>query len=383
MTLDSRFRSRRFEAAWPRQIIKTELDRLIEACEAPSFHVTNWGDECELFLLEAFTSSEPLDEFRSIQEHARSGFIDLQDKSTSISRRDWIKKLSTGVDAFPIPTPRLPYWSERRTAPQTPSLTDLPTTARRFAAVFDKLASTGYFSWAFGELCVDDDYEGTLGPNPAKTIHQELGRDGLWPLFGHIKDYSLDDLCDIIEYLADQVRRPKRRTLHGHAGCGYHYQHSYSADRGLEIYRWQVNQVLSQSALGLTLTENGRLETAASGPIEDLVTTVRAAENVHDADGMELEHALTQFRARGASEMDRRLAVVALAGILERRRGLIKEQLQSKDGGALFQIANQFGIRHQDAKQQKDYDPELYLEWVFYWYVATINLTNRIVASQS
>ncbi|MER6303830.1 acyl-CoA dehydrogenase family protein, partial [Kitasatospora sp. NPDC001539] len=32
---------------------------------------------------------------------------------------------------------------------------------------------------------------------------------------------------------------------------------------------------------------------------------------------------------------------------------------------------SQFGIRHQDAKQQTEYDSELYLEWIFYWYVAT------------
>ena len=48
----------------------------------------------------------------------------------------------------------------------------------------------------------------------------------------------------------------------------------------------------------------------------------------------------------------------------------------------MFRLANEFGIRHQEAKQQTKYDHELYLEWIFYWYVATINLRNRVVAKQ-
>lgn len=55
----------------------------------------------------------------------------------------------------------------------------------------------------------------------------------------------------------------------------------------------------------------------------------------------------------------------------------------ARRGGALFQLANEFGVRHQNANQRTDYDEQLYLEWIFYWYLATINLTDRIISGQA
>lgn len=43
--------------------------------------------------------------------------------------------------------------------------------------------------------------------------------------------------------------------------------------------------------------------------------------------------------------------MLTLAGILEERLQLLKEELLSKDEGTLFQIANEFAIRHQDGRQ--------------------------------
>ncbi|MEV4617075.1 hypothetical protein AB0K43_31440 [Kitasatospora sp. NPDC049258] len=379
MTLDSnRFRTRSFEVSWPNWLIKAELDRLIST----KTNDPSWGDQCEFFIAEAFSSSDVLDEWKAVAEREDSNDPWSIDPA-SPNRIDWLRQLHDATETLPARQDRIPYWSQRRNGDSTTrGGLDLPGTVRRFAALVRDLEKTGYLTWAFGQECVDGDTDGTLGPDAAEEVHLALGRDNLWPVQQNLTNYGLDDLCDVIEFLADHVRRPVAREWHRWNECGWHYN-SFDARLGFQLYRWRVNELLSQSVLGLTLTEVGRLETVAPGAVEDLVTAVRVAENVHDADDSELEHALTQFRARNATEMDRRQAVIALAGVLERRRGLVKEQLLSKDEGALFTIANQFGIRHQDAKQQKDYDAELYLEWVFYWYVATINLTNRIVAAQS
>ncbi len=84
------------------------------------------------------------------------------------------------------------------------------------------------------------------------------------------------------------------------------------------------------------------------------------------------------FRSRGATEHDKRSACIALAGILEERRDLAKEYLHRKDEGALFHIANGFAIRHQDAKQLGAYDA-MFLDWVFWYYLATVELTDRLL----
>lgn len=41
-----------------------------------------------------------------------------------------------------------------------------------------------------------------------------------------------------------------------------------------------------------------------------------------------------------------------------------------------------FHIRHQDVKQKRDYD-EFYLDWIFWLYLSTIELTNRVIDEQT
>ncbi len=57
----------------------------------------------------------------------------------------------------------------------------------------------------------------------------------------------------------------------------------------------------------------------------------------HDpTSGDPVRHAVALFRRRGATAHDKRSAVVALAGVLEERRQLLKAQLLRGDEGALF-----------------------------------------------
>ncbi len=69
-------------------------------------------------------------------------------------------------------------------------------------------------------------------------------------------------------------------------------------------------------------------------------------------------------------------------GVLESQRAILKSELLSKDEGALFDIANNFDLRHRNANQRSDYDP-LFLEWVFSWYLGTITLVASLAARSS
>jgi hypothetical protein len=54
-----------------------------------------------------------------------------------------------------------------------------------------------------------------------------------------------------------------------------------------------------------------------------------------------------------------------------------------KDEGALFQIANEFDLRHRKVDQKRDYDKDLYFDWVFHWYLSTIRLFDRVLERTS
>lgn len=108
--------------------------------------------------------------------------------------------------------------------------------------------------------------------------------------------------------------------------------------------------------------------------LDDLVVELA---DVSATDEPSIPHAIGLFRRHGATREDRRSAVRELADVLEAHRQLLKDELLTKDEGALFQIANQFDIRHRGAAQRRNY-PDEYLDWIFHWYLATVDLIRRI-----
>lgn len=90
--------------------------------------------------------------------------------------------------------------------------------------------------------------------------------------------------------------------------------------------------------------------------------------------------AVMRFRRHGATIDDRRQAVRDLADVLEHLRPKIQDLLVSKDEGDLFNIANNFGIRHHSDRQRTNYDAGLWLSWMFYFYLSTIHVVIRKLA---
>jgi len=199
-----------------------------------------------------------------------------------------------------------------------------------------------------------------------------------WPL--KPEDWDDDTFYGLIEVFHDLVARPRRRYRHDYASCGWHY-HDFAADTGQAIYRDHVNGLLDAAELPLRLAEDGedvgRLVTRPNDGRNELVEAVLTAPPGTARD--RVTHAVSLFRQRDASRDDKRSACVDLAAVLEERRRLLHDHMFSTDEDALFILANKFDLRHRNAKQHADYD-EYYLEWIFWWYLATIELANRLLA---
>jgi hypothetical protein len=89
--------------------------------------------------------------------------------------------------------------------------------------------------------------------------------------------------------------------------------------------------------------------------------------------------ASNKFRRYKSSIDEKRDAVRDLADVLEFLRPQLASVLTSKDEADLFNIANNFGIRHHNAKQKDDYDKEIWYTWMFYYYLATIHSVLRLL----
>lgn len=359
-----------FELAWPRDLFRVELASLINTQK----ELKDWDGRVELLLEDAFATVVPRDMFTNAKSNAGESWATTSRIANDAPRR-FLVNLLRQADALREPTERTPYWSERRSTPVARGAITIATVARELERAVRQLDGRGYFEQAFEKDCVDD--PSTV--NAADLLESLTGRPNLWwPKPVELAD-DRDSLFDLIEVLHDLVSMPRTRWMHSYAGCGYHHG-SFSREAGRALYTWRVNRILNQSDLGVRLATDGedagRLVEITDEGRADLVQ--RMVQREDEGTGDRVRHAIALFRSRSATEHDKRSAVVALALVLEERRALLKAELLSKDEGSLFHVANSFAIRHQDLKQQADYDLA-FLDWIYWWYLATVELTDRLL----
>jgi hypothetical protein len=204
-----------------------------------------------------------------------------------------------------------------------------------------------------------------------------------WPLRrDEFLSAGQDLLFDVIEVLHDRVARPRDRTFHDFCDCGWHYS-DFVLETGRRLYRWQVNQLLDQSALGYRLADDGEdvgrlVSTTDEARTELLQAMVNRTDPVT---GDLVQYAIHLFRKRDATDDDKRTAIEKLYQVLEpaRKAGRFRSSPLTKADEDLFGIANRYAIRHGDGKaeQLRDYD-SAYLDWLFWWYLATVELADRL-----
>lgn len=367
-----------YELRWPPQLFVDEVDRLRGRKNAPIGALfgrdrLEWASDMEWLLAEAFVSSVPAEAFKL----AVSG--GGWDGPRVEEPEQWVSQLIREAAQWPEPRTRRPYWSIRTASRGTSIRLDLDQTVQAFVRLIDEFEANGYLAQAFGEGCVDDRYG--PGPTPSDVLSRRLGYPVEWPL--ETVKPGLDDLCDLIEVFHDVIARPSSRWYHEYSGCGWHHK-AFATGPGRRLYRWHVNRLLTASTLGLRLAEEGedigrliRVEPTGLENLPDRAIQAAAPETVD-----RVQHAIALFRARAATVEERRSAVITLAGILEERRDLLKAELRREDEAALFQIANQFAVRHQGGRQRGDYDP-VFLDWLFWWYLDTVQLTDQLLARQA
>ena len=90
--------------------------------------------------------------------------------------------------------------------------------------------------------------------------------------------------------------------------------------------------------------------------------------------------AIALYRNRGRTEEDLRLAVRELFDVLEKLRPEVKAEMLRGDESDLFNIANNFTIRHLNEKQKRNYDSAIWHSWMFYVNLSTVHVITRLIA---
>jgi hypothetical protein len=268
------------------------------------------------------------------------------------------------------------YYSQR--VGSSPAMT-FPVLTKLFAKVFQSLRTSGYFDEAFGSSCVDAGViEGTLGRDVEGAVLLALRKDGLWPFDESTSWVSEDDFFDMVEFLFDHVSEPISSSGHYHsyADCGWHYER-FDRAAGTLRYLTDVNRLLADYRDGFELTHDGFVVGTPPPGLGKLLE--QEIPDVPKSDSKRrIENAIMLFRNRGATPDERRSAIVELAAVLEYHRADAKRNLASSDESDLFNIANNFGIRHHNPQQKSDYDHGIWQTWIFYTYLVTLHVVLRL-----
>ena len=294
--------------------------------------------------------------------------------SPSKSPVGWLADLARASVNLPQEQPPQPYYSQRESNCAVTSESSLPTIVSQVRSLVREFHGTHYFAETLGFECVD--VRDTREASPVQELERRVGKPHLWS--AEAGAWTESDLCDFIEVFHDLAARPTRRSFHDYDDCGWHPE-AFSQRSGRALYRWRMNQLLDTTTLDLRLAETGedtgRMVRRVPGELGWLIEDTLSQRTPPDDP---VAHAIALFRDRDGARQGRRSAIVAPAGVLEERRKLLKDRLLTEDEKALFEIANRYDIRHRNAKQHRDYGLD-FLEWIFYWYLATVQLTDRLL----
>ena len=353
---------------WPRDLFIDSVEDLYSR-GAGSGMGRDWKDAVLLLLRQAFASKAPAEDFKQVLSEWPS------DDGVNTCLQ-WLSELADAAKNQTLGAK--PYFSQRGTDASDARESSLPAIVGQVRLLVKRLSDSDYFC---GDLGFDCPYEpDSFISTPLRELDRRVGKSSLW--VRRETQWSESDLYDFVEVFHDLATRPTR-VWYCDGACNEWHPASHSREFGQALYRGLMNQLLDKTALDMRIAESGedigRLVQASPEGVGRLVEEMLEGQSPAKE---QVSYAIATFRQREGTVEQRRSAVVSLAGVLEERKALLKEELLTNDAKDLFHIANRFHLRHQNEQQKKDYDPE-FLDWIFYWYLATVKLSDQLSAKEA
>jgi len=241
---------------------------------------------------------------------------------------------------------------------------------RLLSAVFKELEDKGWFQAELGKDCVDD-------RNDVGAIVLERLGHHFWPFSSSVANEEEQWVFTILEFAYGIAAKPVTSYVHDWNNCGVHVTGS-DREAGRHEFRERINALLVRYSTPYELRENGEIWAVTPAGFEEIEPVPTGEPSIDDR----VRSAIRAFRRFGANDDDRRHAIHDLADVFEYLRSTVGTQLLSKDEGELFNIANNFGIRHHNPNQKTEYDSGVWLGWIFYTYLNTVDLVTKLLTRE-
>ena len=190
-----------------------------------------------------------------------------------------------------------------------------------------------------------------------------------------------DHIFDALEFLYDHVSKPgKMEDFVPDSGWNYSDYGSYDSDAGRLEFRDKANSFLCDYRTGYELMKDGTILAVGSQGLQHILDAEILPYDEANVDS-KVRNAIAKWRNRHLSFAEKKEAVREMADVFEwlkKTKGLDKV-FDGKDESALFDIANNFSIRHHDPKQKSNYDKNIWYAWMFHFYLATYHAAIRLL----
>lgn len=245
------------------------------------------------------------------------------------------------------------------------SLKELSTV---FVVIVNELTKKDYFREFFGYA---DNFgrtvEGSMGDSFENYTLAALGRRIASPFYNPKPNYSEVDLFDAIELLHDNVTL---KTMVDEYGLGLPFA-DFTIAESQAVYRGKINRHLAQYSSGWELLGDGTIRELVEEGFRGLVDSPIQYGDEENVD-KRIRRAAKSFLKYGASELDKKAALIEIGGALEYVRSEL-EQFNKNATSDIFNLLNNFDLRHNRRLKQSDYDVEVYYPWMFYTFLSTYN----------
>src|SRR5258706_6665766 len=137
------------------------------------------------------------------------------------------------------------------------------------------------------------------------------------------------------------------------------------------------------TAQGYELTEDGTVLAEGADGLQFILDAEIVPFDEVNVDS-KVRDAIKKWRNRRLDVAEKRKAIRELTDVFEwlKKTKQLARALDRKDESALFEIANNFGIRHHNPQQKSNYDPNIWYSWIFHFYLATYHAVIRSLIKQ-
>jgi hypothetical protein len=181
-----------------------------------------------------------------------------------------------------------------------------------------------------------------------------------------------DQVFDTLEFLYDHVAKPGEWTqMSSDTGFYYNDYDGYDDEIGKDEFRQTANSFLCDYRSGYELTKEGIVLAAGTDGLQHIINAEIIPFDEANVDNR-VRHAILKWRNRHLALSEKKEAIRELTDVLD-------HVLDKKDDSAIFDIANNFAIRHHNQKQKTEYDKNIWYSWMFHFYLATYHASIRLL----